>query len=244
MFMQSQTISRFITVVFLGVFTVTSVMTADDSYARQRDRRIDRSPRVTRKGDDSFARRRGKRRIISPRAARRGHVVPELPRWYRRVWYRRVPYFYFGGVFYRPVRSGFMVVGAPIGAVVVSLPVGYSRIWVAGLEYYVYGGVFYRRVPSGYVVVEAPVDIDVEEETPAIVQPPENAAGKVSVTASVLNVRTGPGLSHPVVYQIHEGYILEVHGKADGWLFVKLPNGEFGWVMTEFTIRLEPPASG
>jgi hypothetical protein len=156
-----------------------------------------------------------------------------------------VPYFYRRGIFYRHAPSGYIVVGAPIGTIVVSLPVGYRRVWVEGAGYYyVYGGAFYRRVPSGYVVVEAPTSVVVEEEAPPLVQPPEAATGQVSVSASVLNVRAGPSLSYPVIYQIHKGYILEIHGKADGWLYVQLPNEEFGWVMTEYTIQLEPPASG
>ncbi len=110
--------------------------------------------------------------------------------------------------------------------------------------YYAYGGVFYRRVPSGYVVVEAPPDVVVEEAVPVLVQPPEIIEGTVSVIASVLNVRSGPGLSYPMIYQIHKGYILEVHGKAIGWLYVQLPNGEFGWVMNIYTTQLEPPGSG
>jgi hypothetical protein len=51
-------------------------------------------------------------------------------------------------------------------------------------------------------------------------------------------------LSYPLIYQVHSGYILEVHGQSRGWLYVELPNGEFGWVMAEFTYRLEAPGSG
>jgi uncharacterized protein YraI len=98
-------------------------------------------------------------------------------------------------------------------------------------------------VSSGYVVVEAPAAVIVEDDAPVLVQPHETADGQISITASVLNVRSGPGLGYPVIYQMHEGYVLEVHGKTTGWLFVELPNGEFGWVMTEFTKQLEP-ASG
>jgi hypothetical protein len=42
-----------------------------------------------------------------------------------------------------------------------------------------------------------------------------------------------------VTSQVERGYILEVLGTTDGWLYVQLPNGEFGWVMAEFTLRLE-----
>jgi len=169
--------------------------------------------------------------------------VRKLPRGYKRVWYNRVPYYYDRGVFYRPGASGYIVVRAPFGAIVVSLPVGYQRIWVDSSFYYAYGGYFYRKVPRGYVVVEPPDKIEFEEVDPDIVQPSQTATGEVSVTAPVLNVRSGPSLNDSKIYQIQEGYILEVHGKTHGWLYVQLPNGEFGWVMSEFTRPVEP-ASG
>jgi Ni/Co efflux regulator RcnB len=244
MFMQSKIMTRFITIIFLGLFTVASVLVPDNSFADKRGKRVGKSHRVDRRGDGSHARRKGRRHVVSPRTFRRGHVVQRLPRGYRRTWYKKEPYYYYGGIFYRPASSGFIVVEPPIGSVIVSLPVGYTRIWIGGEGYYSYGGVFYRRMPSGYVVVEPPADVVVEEETPNIVQPTEPAAGKVSVATSVLNVRTGPGLSYDVIYQIQEGYILEIHGRELGWLYVQLPNGEFGWVMKGFTSPMGPPASG
>lgn len=234
----------FVTVIFIFVFGMTSVLTADVSYARQRERTSVKSRQVNRRGDRQYSRRDMKRRVISPRAARRGHVVPRLPRGYRRTWYKKVPYYYYSGVFYRPAPSGYIVVGPPIGAVVVTLPIGYTSIWIGGMRYYSYGGVFYRRVPAGYVVVDTPSEVVVEEDAPVIVQPTEAASGKATVTASVLNVRTGPGLSYPVIYQIHEGYIVEIQGRELGWLYVQLPNGEFGWVMKGFVSPLESPGSG
>ncbi len=224
----------------------------DDSsrVRRQQDRRGDDSSRVSRRqgrrDDDSsrVTRHRSKRRVISPRVTRHGHVVRKLPRGYRRVWHKSKPYFYYSGVFYSPGPSGFVVVRAPIGSVVVSLPVGFRRIWVSGAFYYTYGGTFYRRAPSGFVVVSAPAEVVLEEEAPVIVQPSVAAEGQVSVVASILNVRSGPDLSYPLVYQVHRGYILEIHGQSREWLYVELPNGEFGWVMSEFTYRIQAPGSG
>ena len=224
----------------------------DDSsrVRKQHDKRGSNSPRVSRqhdrRGSDStrVTRHRSKRRIISPRVSRHGHVVRKLPRGYRRVWYKNKPYFYIGGEFYTSGPSGFIVVRAPIGSIVVSLPVGFRRIWVSGAYFYTYGGTFYRRAPSGFVVVAPPAEVVLEEQAPVLVQPSEAAEGQVSVTASILNVRSGPDLSYPLIYQVHSGYILEVHGQSRGWLYVELPNGEFGWVMAEFTYRLEAPGSG
>lgn len=244
MLTRSKKIRSFLIITFLSLITPAFILMGNDSFAERREKRIGKSHRVDRRSTGSYDRQRGKRRIVSPRVFRRGHVIERLPTGYRRVWHKKVPYYYYRGAFYRPAQTGFIVVGPPVGAVVVALPVGYSRIWVGSTVYYTYGGVFYRRVPYGYVVVDAPSEVIIEEDAPAIVQPSKADAGKVSVTADVLNVRTGPGLDYPVIYQIHEGYILEVHGRDLGWLYVELPNGEFGWVMNIHTTRLESPGRG
>ena len=164
----------------------------------------------------------------------RGTHVRVLPR--RHVAVRVGPrrFFYHRGTFYRRAPSGFVVVRAPIGAVVLSLPLGFLRVVVGGAPYYWYGGVYYQRVPSGYAVVEAPPQA--EASTPV--------GGSVSVVAYVLNVRSGPGTDHPVVQQVSRGTVLVVRGDAPGWLYVELPNGTLGWVMTVFTTHVPPPASG
>jgi len=266
MFIQSKITRCFMTIIVISLFALTSVLMADNAFARNGERREGesyrterrgsdssvrerreregRSYRTKRRGSDSSDRRRERRVIRTPRFRRHGHAVPRLPRGYRRFWYNREPFYYNHGVFYRPARSGFVVVVAPIGVIVNSLPIGYQRVWVDDVWYYTYGGVFYSRVPSGYVVVEAPADVIIEEDIPALVEPPEPASGTVSIVASILNVRSGPSLNYPVIYQIHRGYVLEVHGKTVGWLYVQLPNGEFGWVMNIYTTRLKPPGSG
>lgn len=194
--------------------------------------------------DDSLARRPPKKVVVAPpRAVRHGHVIPRLPPEHRRVWHNKNAYFYHGGLFYRPGPSGFIVVRPPVGVVVTNLPVGFRRVWIGGTGFYVYGDIFYRRVPSGYAVIETPPEVIVEDSSD-LVQPAVAATGKVSVAVEVLNVRSGPSLMHPTIFQIQRGYIMEIHGKSDGWLYVLLPNGEYGWVMKEFTTLLEPPASG
>jgi len=257
------------TVICITAFALTSITLAADSFADERDRRRSNDNRIERSQEKRVERTRSrsngnrfkrvqekraekslhkkrwknKRRVISPRSMRHGHVIPKLPRGYKRAWYNRVPYFYRHGVFYRPGLSGYVVVKAPFGAIVVSLPVGFQTIWVDDSAYYAYGGIFYKRVPGGFAVVEPPKTVEFEEINPDIVQPSRTATGEVSVIAPVLNVRSGPSMNDPKIYQIHEGYILEIHGKSDGWLYVQLPNGEYGWVKSVFTKPLEP-ASG
>ena len=66
--------------------------------------------------------------------------------------------------------------------------------------------------------------------------------GMSSVTVSTLNIRSGPGLKYSLVQQVVEGSILEVHGKTDGWLYIKSNTGQSGWVKSVFTEQMEPEA--
>ena len=182
------------------------------------------------------------RHVIIP-----GTVVAKLPARHHSIQVRGAHYFFANGIFYKKGPSGFIVITAPFGAIITALPVGYTTVIVNDSdEYFVYEGVYYRKIPAGYVVVETPAEVIVTE-TPA----PEPASqvtstDKVIVTASALNLRTGPGLQHPAVGQVRKGNTLKVIGNAPGWLYVQLPSGKFGWVMEQLTARIStpPPASG
>jgi hypothetical protein len=172
-----------------------------------------------------------------------GSVIARLPIGYITVRFGGVRYFFHGGVFYKRGPQGYVVVKAPIGAIVATLPVGFAAVVIAGLTYYYYAGVYYEQVPSGYVVVEPPPEAVIEEPR-AVIQPSEVASGRVSVTAHALNVRSGPAMNYPVIHQVNQNEILVIHGKAPSWLYVKLPSGEFGWVMEEYTSPVSPPPKG
>jgi uncharacterized protein YgiM (DUF1202 family) len=128
-------------------------------------------------------------------------------------------------VFYKKGPGGYAVVRAPLGAVVMRLPVGYRTMIVAGVTYFLFAGVYYCKASSGYVVVKAP------QPVPAAVQPLQQA----EVAVKRLNVRSGPGLNHPVVGTVSYGTVLSIHGNAPNWYYVMLPNGNHGWVMSQFT---------
>jgi hypothetical protein len=85
-----------------------------------------------------------------------GHRVPTLRRNALRLSVGGVGYRYRNGAFYRPYRSGFRVVSAPIGAVIHTLPVGYMRVRVNDRNYYRYEDTYYERRNQGYCVVETP----------------------------------------------------------------------------------------
>ncbi len=188
--------------------------------------------------------RRHRRVIVTRPRPRPGKLVVDLPARHTRLVVRGRPYYYRSGLFYYRRPRGYVVVGPPVGAIVPRLAIGFSTVWVGGRFYYYFGNVFYRRVPSGYVVVDPPTSTTVVLDTPAVVQPAESASGRVSVIAPRLNVRTGPSLSNPILYQVKQNATLRVHGRDAEWLYVELSDGKYGWVMEEFTVAMDIPAEG
>jgi len=188
-------------------------------------------------GTNALAQKKGPHGVFRHRPPEYGRVVGRLPAGHKPVVVRGSRYYHYHGAFYRKAPSGFVLVRAPLGAVVVSLPVGFVRLVIGGAPYFWYEGVYYREVPSGYEVVEPP--LQVEQEIPASEQ--------VSVTANLLNVRSGPGMNYPVIMRIYRGTVLAVRGHAPGWFYVELPTGRFGWVMSGYTApvgTVSPPANG
>lgn len=143
--------------------------------------------------------------------------------------------------FRHPRRPAVRHSGPSRGHFFARLPIGYTILWIAGMEYFFHRGVYYQRVPSGYAVVQVPVGI---AGPPVVVQAPKFIISKATVTAAALNVRSGPSMSSPVIDKVYQGNVLEIYGNAPKWLYVKLPNGHFGWVMAKFTAQLPPPTSG
>ena len=52
----------------------------------------------------------------------------------------------------------------------------------------------------------------------------------VSVTGSVVNIRSGPGTTNKVISKVRRGDELEVRGETLSWYNVKLSNGVEGWI--------------
>ena len=55
-------------------------------------------------------------------------------------------------------------------------------------------------------------------------------SSKITVEVPVLNVRTGPGLSHDVTTQVYEDQELNVLEEKDQWYKVRLSNDQIGWI--------------
>ena len=170
-----------------------------------------------------------------PVAPRHGEVFVNLPAGHRTVYVGRSRYFYGSGVFYKHGPSGYVVIRAPIGAVIAAPPSGCRTVVVGGATYYAYNGDYYQNAPAGYVVVQSP---------PVVPQPPSMAGQQVSVTAHTLNVRSGPGMGHPVIEHVRQGTILVVQGTTPGWLYVRAPSGKLGWVSEQYTVPFVSVPSG
>lgn len=91
-----------------------------------------------------------------------GFRLTLLPRAHIRIIVHGLPYFYFGGVFYRHHTNGYIVVRAPIGAVVSVLPHGFITFSVGGVSYYYANDTYYLWDDDyeAYVVVEKPSAAD------------------------------------------------------------------------------------
>ena len=58
-------------------------------------------------------------------------------------------------------------------------------------------------------------------------------------------MRTPCGYNYPVTGTVAQGYSLTIYGQQPGWLYVQLPDGQFGWVAQRFTnVPTAPPPSG
>ena len=62
-----------------------------------------------------------------------------------------------------------------------------------------------------------------------------NVGLKVSVTASLLNVRSGPGTNYGIVKQIKYGTLCNVLEEREGWCKIDAPSG---WVSKDYIVRI------
>ncbi|MCG3143680.1 MAG: hypothetical protein HONDAALG_01042 [Gammaproteobacteria bacterium] len=86
-----------------------------------------------------------------------GAAIASIPNYYYPVYVGAHPYYYYGGVYYAPAATGYVVVDAPVGAVVQAPPPECHVVAVDAMPYCYYQGAFYLFDDSGnYSVVAAP----------------------------------------------------------------------------------------
>jgi len=120
-------------------------------------------------------------------------VLAALPAGYVQVSVGGTGYYYYDGVYFRPVASlssGFEVVAPPTGVVVPKVPTGAELVTVVDNAYYYAGGAFYMQQPSGFAVVPAPLG--------AVVNTPPLGAIAVTVNGAVC-FQAANGFYQPVL---------------------------------------------
>jgi hypothetical protein len=195
-------------------------------------------------GGTAFADPPGRKHVVQRHETHRGRVVANRHGDQHRPYVRKARHYQRRSHFYRKRPHFSLFVGAPIRTSITTLPAGYTRVVVRGASYYVAGGVYYQHILGGYRVVEVPRPVVVVDNPPQQPKPVTLLPEQVKVSAAALNVRTGPGLHHEVIHQVRRGDTLQVINSEPGWLLVRLPSGQSGWVMDSFTTPIGPLASG
>ncbi|MBO1626692.1 enterotoxin EntFM [Bacillus arachidis] len=72
-----------------------------------------------------------------------------------------------------------------------------------------------------------------QTQTTVAETPKVNSELKYTVTADVLNVRTGASTGHDIIAKVQEGQVLQVIGQENGWFKVNV-NGQTGYVSGDF----------
>lgn len=60
------------------------------------------------------------------------------------------------------------------------------------------------------------------------------STGKGTVTASTLNIRSGPSTSNSIVGKAYKGNTVDILSSSNGWYKVKLSNGQVGWGSSDY----------
>lgn len=107
-------------------------------------------------------------RVVAPPI---GIHINILPRGYRRIYVRDMPYYYYGGTYYRSDANGsrYEVVDAPLGASVPELPNGAKVVVINDQKYFELDGTYYKEVIKDndeiwYTVVGKDGKINTDEE--------------------------------------------------------------------------------
>jgi hypothetical protein len=92
----------------------------------------------------------------------RGASVSALPHQPVVIQHPGGPYYYSGGVWYRPAGPSYVVVPAPVHVFVPVLPLYYTTVWYGGAPYYYANDTYYQwdAAQSGYEVVPPPQAAD------------------------------------------------------------------------------------
>ena len=71
----------------------------------------------------------------------------------------------------------------------------------------------------------------------ALVQTPALAREMVSIKGSIVNMRSGPGTGSQILWELEQGYPLQVLKRKGDWLQVRDFENDKGWVARQLTGR-------
>ncbi|MCK5553418.1 MAG: SH3 domain-containing protein [Deltaproteobacteria bacterium] len=83
-----------------------------------------------------------------------------------------------------------------------------------------------EEVATPEPIKEEPAPQEVERTPESVTPPPE----MVSVIASWVNIRSGPGMKNEVITTVRKGDELELLDQTGSWCNVRLSNGLEGWI--------------
>ena len=161
--------------------------------------------------------------------------------------------YYYNDVYYRPMAEGFMVVQAPPPEAVTSATPREGPPDAAG------------PAPPPPLAQNPPANTPQTEPVPAPqpapqvqkqpaapaqiapVQPPPSPPGqkpdapapekeRVKISALYVQVRSSPAPIHPVIGQVEKGQVVEVDGRWENWLWIRLSDGRHGWIPDQYTL--------
>ncbi|GAB4191365.1 MAG: hypothetical protein Tsb002_19940 [Wenzhouxiangellaceae bacterium] len=75
-------------------------------------------------------------------------------------------------------------------------------------------------------------------QQPAAAAPPPTGE-QVVITATSLNVRSGPGTGNPVQFSLQSGAMASVLSRSNGWVQIQDAQGRVGWVSEQFTAAVQ-----
>jgi hypothetical protein len=130
------------------ILTVILLSVASESYAQ---RRVINTPRRTVVQGPRGTVVYRKRPVVRP--------VRRLPRRAVVIRYRKVPYYYHGGVFYMSRNGVYVRTAPPVGIRVAALPAGYVRVVVGPRVFFYAEGIFYilDEASREYAVADPPI---------------------------------------------------------------------------------------
>jgi uncharacterized protein YgiM (DUF1202 family) len=107
----------------------------------------------------------------------------------------------------------------------------------------VVGSMIYEPPRQQTVVYNTPPPVIVHSEPVVINRPmasiapqPEVVLRQVKITERLVNLRSGPGLDTTIIGQAVAGQTVEVIGAAPDWLYIRTRAGQYGWVMSQYTV--------